>query len=296
MLDRRHPQLAGAGRKQADDWGVDINEVAKVKAFFRDLPTLKAYYAQLSAAVRGQVQHGVSFTRALDVALQETETRWMKPGRIKIGEEDEEGNTLLTHQRWNAHTRKWETERTESVSTGHQGLSAPQFTQHVLKHRKAFKDVGAPKPHGEYAHRIQWYCIYHHFVERGPWDLDDIRDLWKVLANQNLVQGNVVGVLVSLWDSVLDIRGTWSRGEHPDIDEPKKELLRADYEGAQHAVAVNLTGSLTWTGAGKSRMEGNLVDPSTVDLSQAIGNRRTKRLQPREKSKQGDQVKKGRID
>jgi hypothetical protein len=261
-----------------------LDRVLEVKAFLRDISTLTQYYRKLSSLIAVMVDRrlATSYPRALDMALQDTEKQWMKIGRIKIGAKEGTGegeSTTLTHQEWNEKEMRWQTASAVRLPT-QGGLSAEQLTKHVLSHGKPFKDVGAPLTHGEYAHRIQWYCLYHHFVETKKWTREELMIVWNLLGSQVLINRNCIGELVSLWDSVLDIRGLWAQGKTKLGTEERNPALLEDYRDTRHAVAVNITSDLSWSGTdlrSEKATRGILVSEHTSSLAAAIGVRKTKR-------------------
>lgn len=127
--------------------------------------------------------------KALDVALWRIERRWM------VG--------MMRH-----------------TLTEDTGSSAEAFSN-VADRVGALKDVGAPLQHGEYPHRIQWYVIYRHLLDKG-YTPQDVYAAYKetlkgkhtrVLLNKKLYKMDDEAALGhdpknqrSLWDRVVDIR------------------------------------------------------------------------------------------
>lgn len=194
-------------------------------------------------------------TSKLSKALADTEVRWMGLGIVKI-------------------------------LPGQGVVDVHEFLKQYIMQRLALKDIGAGPQHGEYTHRIQWYIIYHYI--RGiagmvgeHYSADRLlHPLYDEMANPRHVSRNIVGVKVSLWDSVLDVRYSWTQGKH---ERSSNSDLQKIYGDVKYASAPILNDALTKT-------HGLFIE-KCPNLHEALLSRRKKREE--QKKKREPQLKSG---
>ncbi len=146
----------------------------------------------------------------------------------------------------------------------------------IVSEVQPLKDSGAVVGHGEYAHRLQWYIIAQHFLVKKKDKLHlSLAKIHQILGSKELI--TFVGedkFEVSLWDEVLDVRGSF-------VDSEEKSM--AAYKDVYAASPVKLTGALSWDSKGTP---GALV-LDHPNLARAVGNRRRKRFHQSKKESPG---------
>ena len=188
----------------------------------------------LESQIAEYVEAGESVNSALNLALQDEESRWMNPGRIRVA-----ADSAITRQDPKA-TRGRSQGVERFPGTGGGGpLPVATFISRALVPLRALKDVGAGTAHGEYAHRLQWYIISFWF--RVNFTADELRHLYLIMGSPNWVipPSYVGGETISLWDAVLDVRGAWATSGGPT------GALYGGVDEVGFAVPGLLTGILT---------------------------------------------------
>ncbi|RKG70986.1 hypothetical protein D7V80_03435 [Corallococcus sp. CA054B] len=209
----------------------------RIQELLRDEEEVQTYLKRLEDAIArcpGGKGGKTTPTAKLSLVLEDTEKRWMRSGVDRLSPEEgvvEVINFLVDH----------------------------------LWQRRALKDVGAGPQHGEHSHRIQWYIIFHYFRSKGA-PISSIQDLYDTMVSPTHTATNMVGIQVSLWDSVLDVRFSWLNGRHDAKPVPG---LSEIYGDVKYASPVFLNEALT-------RPESKLIE-LYPRLSAALTHRRLKR-------------------
>ena len=238
-LERLHPKVGYASLF----WCKRVQELLKDED--KVLSLLTELEKEIEQAMSGKGGK-TTLTSKLSQVLVNTEAHWMNKGVIK----------LLPDQ----------------------GIvEVYDFLEQHMKQRKALKDVAAGPQHGEYTHRIQWYMIYH-FMKKivGLRARDLAQPLYDEMVNPRHVSKNIIGQRVSLWDSVLDVRLSWTKGQKSLADKEVNAELRKVYEDVLYASAPILNDALTKTN--------QKFIQKCPNLHQALVARREKRIEQKKRT------------
>ncbi|MDB5145452.1 MAG: hypothetical protein JWQ66_4165 [Mucilaginibacter sp.] len=201
-------------------------------------------------------------TQALNIALYEMEMLWMGKGFFDLRE------SAPTQMKSPKPTKnlKPNPDREKIIQHSDPIAFQMQFLEGVVQKVVPFKDVGAPLPHGEYAHRIQWYIIAFYYL--ANWRETELRNIYRTLGQTGKyiqkLDFNPKDMYRTLWDYVVDLR----RNEPKEVDADAEK----SYMGSPIMISTDLLG---FSGAAKP-IPGKLVKNYPV-IAHAIANRRRKR-------------------
>ena len=233
----KHPELYENGR---------IDKYKQIQQILANPEIVRKHLGTLEGTAKGHLGASKRPTRALERALRESETSWMgEEPRVTIRNEEKPGK------------------QNEIVSAKGPYEFQKQFLSEVVSKGAPFKDVGAPVPHGEYAHRLQWHVISQ---EMGKdWGEEGLRDLHKHAGKLDYLQDLEKPAREddpnrSLWDYVMDVR----KEEPPEVGKADDVLA---------ASPIRLTSDLLGYSPGKPG-EWSKDFPT---LAHAVANKRRKR-------------------
>jgi hypothetical protein len=211
-----------------------LRELEAIQDLLKDRTRVKRALDYLESQIVEYVEAGESVKSALNLALQDEESRWMNPGRIKVATD-----SAITRQDPKATGGNSQGVARFPGTGGGGPLPPATFVSRALVPLRALKDVGAGTAHGEYAHRLQWYIISFWF--RVNFTGDELRHLYLIMGSPNFVIAHPTagGQFISLWDAVLDVRGAWATDMGPT------GALYGGVDEVGFAVPGFLTGILT---------------------------------------------------
>ncbi len=203
-------------------------------------------------------------TQALNMALHFMEAHWMGDGFLDLRAEATSSKSKSSKKPYKPNAK-----RTRIIQHADAIGFQKQFLKGVVQQVVPFKDVGAPLPHGEYAHRIQWFIIAYYYL--GKWGKKWLVALHREAGNMDYLQKLKnprlsYDVYRSLWDYVVDLR-------RQEADE-----VVPDTEKTYFASPVMVTSDLLGYGyaRGKGTFPGAL-SPAFPVIAHAVANRRRKR-------------------
>ena len=232
-----------------------LSRLQEIQQLLADPARVQAALKALEESASGKMQlPGVAGkpTRALNAALQDVESEWMNPGRVKL----EKGKITRQGPKEYSQASKPQASTLYTRSTSGAQLPPDEMVDKAVLPLAGLKDVGAAVSHGEYPHRLQWQIIYHHLNEKfnkerseGPGSGSELRHLYLMMSNPERVIDHPLGLQygdgpaqISLWDAVLDAQGSWTVGKFGKDTIPE---LKEMYQDARFAAPALLTAVLT---------------------------------------------------
>ncbi len=231
-----------------------LGRLKEIQALLKDPKAVHQALGSLEESAERYSSHwafgNASPTQALDAALQDTESQWMNPGRVKVTSDE-----IVRQEPKQLGQKK--SEESYPIAQGGGTMPPETFVDKALSPMAPLKDVGAGPHHGEYAHRLQWQIIHHHLNDKfnrerseGPKSGSELQHLYTLMSNPKRVIDHPLGlqekggdpVRISLWDAVLDARGEWTAGKHDG--KPNQDVGQM-YGDVGFAAPGLLTGALT---------------------------------------------------